>query len=150
MATASTAVQGTPQIATNVAQTAPQPKTNNYLQRCVQDLDPAVAAMYESNAFLWNVASKATLVAFTVLAVGLFVTVDFLAPVFLPLVGIASFCLMDPTFQLHQKLFLYSVRMQKCADILREISQEYNAIRDDAYKITMKLASMDILLQLHY
>ncbi len=144
MAIASTAVQGTPQIATNVAQTAPQPETNNYLNRCVQDLDPAVAAMHESNAFLWNVASKATLVGFTVLAVGLFVTVGFLAPVYLPLVGITSFCLMDPTFQLHQKLSFYSVQTQRRADILKGISQEYNAIRDDAHKIERKLPLMDI------
>lgn len=144
MATASTSVQGTSQIPRIWAPTAPQTEPLSYLERCIQDLKPGVAEMHESNAFLWNVVSKATVVGFTVLAVGAFVTVGCLAPVYLPLVGIASFSLMNPAFQLYQQLSLYSVQTQKHADKLKKIAQEYTDLPDDPGEILRKLRATGI------
>ncbi len=144
MATALTAVGGAPRTVTTVTPNAPQNETNSYLQRCVQDLNPRIAAMHDSNAFLWELASKAILVVFTVLAVGFFVAIGSLAPTYLPVVGITSFCLMNPAFQLYQKTSLYSVQTQRCADNLREIAQEYTALSEDPNIIEMKLRMMGI------
>lgn len=144
MAAAASTILGTPQTATNIQPTAQQTETNNYLQRCVQDLNPEVAAMHESNALLWDIASKATLVVFTVIAVGTFAAVGFFAPVYMPVVGIGSILLMNPAFQVHRQLSLYSVQTQRRADQLKDIAQEFNSLPDDARMTGMKLALMRI------
>lgn len=144
MATAAGTIQGTPQVATNAAPTASQPESTNYLQRCVLDLNPDVAATHDSNAFLWDIASKATLVVFTILATGTFVAVGLFAPIYLPVVSIGSILLMNPAFQLHQKLSLYSAQTQRRAEQLRDIAQEHSALPDDARMTGMKLALMRI------
>lgn len=145
MATATATIQGTQYSATNTTAVPAQPETSNYLQRCVQDLNPEVAATHESNAFLWDIASKASLVVFTALAIATFVTVGFFAPVYLPVIGIGSILLMNPASQVHQKLSLYSVQTQRRADQLREIAQEYDALPNDARMTGMKLALMRIM-----
>ncbi len=124
---------------------APQePQPPNYLQRCVDELEPDMASAHETNATLWDIAAKATLVAFVILAVGAFVATGIFAPIYLPVVAVVAFCLLQPAFQLYQKFASYSLETEKRAEQLREITLEHNALPDNARLIGMKLAEMQI------
>lgn len=65
-----------------------------YLQQCIEDLSPSNLSSLEWNSTLYRVASSATYVAFTVLAVGGIAAAAAFAPIYIPMIAISSILLL--------------------------------------------------------
>ena len=110
---------------------------STYLHRRAEELKtPEITAKliagHEFDSRLWKGMAIATLVAFTVLAVGTFVAVGIFAPVYLPIVAITAYYFATLAAKRFEVFGLDSSLAQAEADRLRGVAQEFNALPDDA------------------
>jgi hypothetical protein len=107
---------------------SPVSSNKTYLQQCVEDMDPSLLSSSEKKSTLWQVASIATLVAFTVLAVGGLALCAAYAPLYIPLVAITSAFLLKYAKQGAKTLESWSEQARGRAEQLKEISKHYQAL----------------------
>lgn len=110
------------------AQSATTVETKNYLDRCVEQLDPSVASSREWCAFWYRVAATATAVAFTALAVGVFVATGVFAPVYIPIAAIGAFAASQIVLEFCKKLFTTADLINERADKLKKIKFTYDSL----------------------
>lgn len=162
MATAAlhpTTVQtGTTSAGASNASTASQTQPRNFLHRCVQELDPEVAANHEWDAYLSDLAAKATVVAtaslFVIANVAALAGISLIAVVnlplalcalpFVPLAALASYFVFETGIDYYSTYSENSAKSQQKADKLRDIAQEYQSLPENAALTGIKLATMHI------
>ncbi len=142
MATVSIASPSANQI--NPLTSAPLSESN-YLQRCVEELNPEVVSKYEWIATMYSGLSKTIVVAYPILAVGAFVAVGLLAPIYLPVAAITAILLCFPVLKWFRTVSSWSSDSQFHADQLKGIAQEFNSLPQDTRLIALNLAQMHIL-----
>ncbi|MBS0652955.1 MAG: hypothetical protein JSR39_05430 [Verrucomicrobia bacterium] len=128
-----------------------QAQPRNFLHRCVQELDPEVAANHESDAYWSDLAAKAALVAIgifgvaTIVGIGLVSTVNLPIALFaLPFVFPATLFVGNTAADYYWKYSEDSAKSQQKADKLRGIAQEYHSLPENAALTGIKLATMHI------
>ena len=110
-------------MTSTVALAPPSPKT--YLQQCSEDLAPAVISSFQTKSTLWQVASVATLVAFSVLAVSSFCAVGIFAPIYVPIAGLTAVLLLRPVNKAYKLFELWSDEAHARAEQLKDIKSHY-------------------------
>jgi hypothetical protein len=102
--------------------------TKTFLDRCNEELNPAVASAFERQRFWWNTASTVTLVAFTSFAVGTFFATGIFAPVYVPIAGLCTLLFLEPISRIAQKFQDYAKNAQAQADQLKEINRNLQVL----------------------
>ena len=126
-----------------------QPRPSTYLHCRAEELKtPEITAKliagHEFDSRLWKGVAIATLVAFTVLAVGTFVAVGLFAPAYLPIVAITAYYFATLVAE-RFKGFEYDASLaEDKAFRMRGIAQEFNALPDDARVIGHQLTLMRV------
>lgn len=106
---------------TPLATTPPE----SFLARSIEDLSPIKITTADQSSTLWRVAAAASFVAFTALAVAVFVQVALFAPAFIPCAGLTALVLAGPV-SANVKNFLESAEnAHKEADRYRTIQKHY-------------------------
>ncbi|MBS0651384.1 MAG: hypothetical protein JSR93_09505 [Verrucomicrobia bacterium] len=134
-----------------VGTAASQPLPATFMQRCVQELNPEVAAELEWNAKLSNIAAITNLVALGVFCVAEILGVSLISIVnpliaicAVPFVGIATHFVGDAAAKNYSMYSVSSAKSQQKAEKLRAIAQEYQSLPEDAAMTGIKLATMRI------
>ncbi|MBS0606316.1 MAG: hypothetical protein JSR57_05140 [Verrucomicrobia bacterium] len=149
---------GTTSVGTSNASPSSQTQPRNFLHRCVQELDPEIAANHEWDAYMSDLTAKATLVAtaalFVVANVAALAGISFIAVVnpplalcalpLVPLVTLASYYLFETGIDYYSTYSDNSAKDQQKAEKLRAIAQEYQSLPEDAAMTGIKLATMRI------
>ncbi len=109
------------------ANVATPPK--QFLARCAEELDPKLRISFERQSRLWQVLAVATLVAYTALAVSIFIAVGVYAPVYLPIAGICSLLVADQVpLPIFRRFDQNSENAKKRAVQLKEIHSKYQEL----------------------
>lgn len=87
-----------------------------YLSRCVEKLDLKKTAALERKATWIKIAAVATLVVFTVIAIGAFVGTGLFAPVFLPIAGITAICILPGVGNIYKQIMNKSMQFKEQAN----------------------------------
>jgi hypothetical protein len=115
-------------MATSVSVGTSTVPTKTYLQQCVEDLEPSNLSSLQQKATLWQVASVATLVAYTALAVTGLGLATMYAPIYIPILAVASLFLLGPT--------------QKGANIFEKWAAEANARAEQIKEVSQNCQTM--------
>ena len=99
-----------------------------YLQQCSEDLQPGNLTSWQRKSTLYQVASVATLVAYTILAVGGLALSIFYAPIFVPVVAITSAFLLKFVQNGASILEGLSGQARARADQIKQISEHFQTL----------------------
>ncbi len=122
---ATSVTPATSQITTlSNSSTTGQTKTS-FLNRCVEDLSFDKVASFEKKASQWDIITIVSTVAFFALAIGAFITTSILAPVYVPVTGIATILLALPAAQQIKQFQDWSQIAQNGADKCKAIQRNY-------------------------
>lgn len=97
----------------------------SYLQFAEEELSPDLLASYNQKATLWKVAAVASVVLFTVIAVGGFAASAYLLPVTIPLVGLCAYVMMAQAMKVYSMFEKWSDTATERATQLSAINKHY-------------------------
>lgn len=116
-----TVTLSTPVSSTCVTQTGEK----KFLDYSIEELDPNQTASLERQSFLWKTAAVTTLVAYTTLAVGIFIGTGVFAPTYIPLAGICSLVFLNTVYSFVKTFQQNSVQAINRANQLKKIQHHY-------------------------
>lgn len=115
-------------MATSVSVGTSTPPTKTYLQQSLEDLEPGNLSSLQQKSTLWQVASVATLVAYTALAVTGLGLAAMYAPIYIPVLAVASLFLLGPTQKGANVFEEWADQTKARAEQIKEISQNFQAM----------------------
>lgn len=115
-------------MATSVSVGTSTLPTKTYLQQCVEELEPSNLSSLQRKSTLWQVASVATLVAYTALAMTGLGLAAMYAPIYIPVLAVGSLFLLGPT--------------QKGANVFEKWADEANARAEQIKEISQNCQAM--------
>lgn len=122
-------------------------ETKNYLDRCVEQLDPSVASTREWCAFGYRTAAKAATVGYIVLAVSIFVATGIFAPVYVPIAAICTITFSNVVLVFIKNLYHTAEQFDERADKLKKIKLIYdNLASATPQQVATKLDELDITI----
>ena len=130
---------------------ATKPEKKTYLDRCWEQLDPKQITSSQRSSTLWKIAAGASLVAYTVFALAVFISVTLFCPIYAPVTGLALTLAAPAAVAVYNALMKKAAQAQDEKKGIEALQKHYKPISSlKKESVQKKLSQLGITATKHF